>query len=312
MYEPAERVLHLGQRPIARPRLSVLTPFYGDDPTALLERLGRAPQGVEIILLDDGAGKASLVARVMKAAEATGAPGAIIINAKNSGRAAARNRLLAEAKGEYVLYLDADMLPDNADFLQTWLDVIQRDRPFVAFGGLSLKHAQSTPETALHHDIFGRSDCRKATQREKNPAQFVASANLLVRRDFLSDIQFDPAFTGWGWEDVDWALRAAKHAPIQHVENPATHAGLDCVETLMRKFAEAGPNFARLAAKHPDVVARFASHRVARALKLAPLRTQWRALCAWLARDPMNAAPMRVRATALKLYRASYYAEYLP
>ena len=56
---------------------------------------------------------------------------------------------------------------------------------------------------------------------------------------------------------------ARARTPILHVENPATHAGLDDVDTLMRKSAEAGPNFARLAAKHPQV-ARFSAHRVAR------------------------------------------------
>lgn len=307
-----ERVLQVGKRPLARPRLSVLIPFHADDATPLLERLVNAPQGVEIILLDDGTGKASLIARLMKAAEATGAPSSIIIWANNGGRSAARNRLLTEARGEYILYLDADMLPDSPDFLQTWLNLIQHDRPFVAFGGLSLKHAAPTAETALHHGLFGRSDCRPAREREKNPVQSVASANLLVRRDFLADIRFDPAFTGWGWEDVDWALRASKHAPITHIENPATHAGLDNIDTLMRKCAEAGPNFARLARKHPEAAARFMSHRVARALKFVPLRSTWRALCAWLARDPLNAAPMALRCTALKLYRASYYAEHLP
>lgn len=308
----AERVLSVGPRPLATPRLSVLTPFLRDDPTPLLRRLANAPAGVEFVLLDDGSNTASLLARVLGAAEALGAPARVIVWSKNQGRAAARNRLVGEARGEYVLFLDADMLPDAPDFLANWLEVIQRDRPFIAFGGLSVKHVAPTAETALHHGLFARSDCRSARDRARDPAQFTASANLLVRREILSDIAFDPNFTGWGWEDVDWALRAAKHVPIAHIDNPATHVGLDTIDALMRKSAEAGPNFARLARKHPQAMARFMSYRVARALKLAPMRVWWRAACAWLARDPMQAAPMSVRCTALKLYRASYYAEYLP
>ena len=187
----------------------------------------------------------------------------------------------------------------------------EADRVAVAFGGLSVAQATPTRETALHHDMFAHSDCRSASQRARDPAQFTASANLLVRRDFLNDIKFDPDFAGWGWEDVDWALRAAQHAPILHVDNPATHAGLDDVDTLIRKSEQAGPNFARLAQKHPAQVSRFAAHRVARLLRLAPARAALRGAFAWLARDPLGAAPMPVRRTALKLYRASCYAEYL-
>ncbi|WP_395647874.1 glycosyltransferase family 2 protein [Terricaulis sp.] len=306
----AERTLSIGPHARQTPRLSVLTPFHKHDPSPLLKALRGAPDGVEFVLLDDGSGSAHLLADVAHAAEALAAPVRIIVWDRNQGRAAGRNRLIAEARAEYVLFLDADMIPDAANFLAIWLGFIDWQRPYVAFGGLSLRQAAATRETALHHGLFARSDCKPAHLRERAPAQSVATANLLVRRDFLAAHPFDNGFVGWGFEDVDWALSAAQHAPIAHIDNSATHAGLDDVDVLMRKCREAGPNFARLAAKHPRQVARFAAHRTARALKLAP---QWlRGVFAWLARDPMGAAPMPVRCAALKLYRASLYAEHLP
>jgi len=295
----------------AAPRLSVLTPFYRYDPSAMLARFGKAPTGVEFVLLDDGSASAHLVANVITAAEATGAPARIIISGVNLGRAAARNRLIAEARGEHVLFLDADMLPDTPDFLAIWLGIIATQLPRVAFGGLSLASSQHTSETALHHALFGRSDCHPARSRARRPAQATASANLLVERAFLIAHPFDNGFKGWGFEDVDWALNASRFTEILHVDNPATHMGLDDVDTLMRKSAEAGPNFARLARKHPVAVRRFAAHRIARALRLTPARSTQRRIYSWLARDPMGAAPMRVRCAALKLLRASHYAEHL-
>ncbi|MGQ0534410.1 MAG: glycosyltransferase family 2 protein [Caulobacteraceae bacterium] len=293
------------------PRLSVLTPFRGHDPSALLMALADAPAGVEFVLLDDGSGSASLLAQVIAATETLGAPARIIVWGENQGRAAARNRLIDEARGDYVLFLDADMLPDSPHFLSIWLGIIDTQAPRAAFGGLSLAQARRTAETALHYALISRSDCRNARTRARRPAQSTATANLLVLRTFLGAHPFDAGFTGWGFEDVDWALRASHHAEILHVDNPATHAGLDDISTLMRKLAEAGPNFARLARKHPAQVSRFAAHRIARAVRATPARQAQRRLYSWIARDPLGAAPMRVRCTALKLLRASHYAEHL-
>lgn len=294
------------------PRLSVLTPFYRYDPSAMLKRFANAPAGIEFILLDDGSASAELVANVMSAAAVTGAPARVIVSETNLGRSHARNRLIAEAQGDYVLFLDADMLPDTPAFLSVWLGIIATQEPRIAFGGLSLAHAERTPETALHYALFGRSDCAPARQRARRAAQATASSNLLVERAFLLAHPFDQHFTGWGFEDVDWALEVSRVEDIMHVDNPATHVGLDDVSTLMRKSAEAGPNFGRLARKHPARVKRFAAHRIASALRLTPARNTQRQIYSWLARDPRGVAPMRVRLAAFKLMRATHYAEHLP
>lgn len=305
-----ERIIGIGQEAEA-PRLSVLTPFHRYDPAALLSAVAKAPAGVEFILLDDGSGSAALLASVIGGAERMSAPVRVIVWGKNRGRAAARNRLLEEARGDYVLFLDADMIPNSPRFLSIWLGVLSTQRPAVAFGGLSVKQARRDQDTALHRNLFARSDCARAQVRALKPAQSTASANLAVRRDFLAANPFDPRFIGWGFEDTDWALSAARRARILHIDNPATHAGLDDVRTLMRKSAEAGANFARLARKHPKAVRRFAAYRTAIALKFAPARGALRRLAGWLAADDAGLAPMPVRRAAFKLYRASHFAEHL-
>ncbi len=304
-----ERIIRFGDQQ-SEPQLSVLTPFYRYNAAPLLRRMANAPAGVEFILLDDGSRDAALLAEVASAAQALNAPVRIIVREHNEGRAAARNRLVAEARGRYVLFLDADMLPDRPTFLLHWLSVTRCQQPDVAFGGLSLRHVRRTRATALHHNLFAASDCLDAEERALSPAQSTASANLLVRRGFLDNHPFDDNFTGWGFEDTDWALNAARDTEILHINNPATHAGLDSVATLLRKSDEAAPNFARLAAKHPQARS-FAAHRAARTLKLAPLRQPLRQACSWLARDPIGTAPMPLRRAALKLYRAAGYAEHI-
>ncbi len=298
------------------PTLSILTPVYRHDPSPMAQALAQSPPAacecIEWIVVDDGSGDATLTETLQRITTQAPFAARLITLPVNQGRAQARNRLMAEAKAPFVLFLDADMIPNDPAFTGRWLELIARDNPTAAFGGFSVDLAPDLPETALHKFMSARSDCRTAHDRTRDAAQFTATSNLLVRRDVLDATPFDDGFKGWGWEDVDWALRASRFGPVRHIDNPATHAGLDTVPTLLRKFGEAGPNYARLAGKHPEAMARFASWRAAQALKRAPGHRLARPLLAWLAKDPWGFTPMLARHAALKLYRTSIYAEHAP
>jgi glycosyltransferase involved in cell wall biosynthesis len=298
----------------AAPVLSIVTPFLRYDPRPLVRALARTgddvAKRVEMIVLDDGTNDEQLVADVMAAAFASPIATTLLVSPCNLGRACARNRLRAAARGRYILFLDADMIPDSDDFLARWLNVIDTHAPASAFGGFTLKQTPRLPETALHYFLANRSDCRTAADRARDPGQFTATSNLLVRADILNTVPFDEGFKGWGWEDVEWAIRAQTCGATLHVDNTATHAGLDTVDTLMRKFNEAGPNYGRLVRKHPDAAQRFNSFRAARVLNSLPGHKNLRPLMAAIARTSW--APMIVRHAAIKVYRTSIYAENLP
>jgi hypothetical protein len=139
------------------------------------------------------------------------------------------------------------------------------------------------------------------------PEKNIFTSNLLVRRDVFETEAFDEGFTGWGWEDVEWGMRVSRRWPILHIENTATHLGLDGAATMAQKYEQSVANFARVVDRHPAVVAAYPSYKVARLLRLAPLRGLWRP---WLkAYALIEAAPLKSRALAMRLYRAALYAE---
>lgn len=291
----------------ARPRLSVLIPFKGDDPCRLLTALGRERAAVEIILLDDGSQDDLLAARVGAEIRALTLPARLVRLPRNEGRAKGRNRLVSQARSRHYLFLDSDMLPDSPAFLACWLSVIDTYDPPVAFGGFTLDQAVPRPDHALHRAMALKSDCRPADERRLAPEKFVFTSNLLVRRDLFAAEAFDEAFTGWGWEDVEWGLRVSRRWPILHLDNPATHLGLDTARTLVAKFEQSQANFRRVVAAHREAVSAYPSYRAARLLKRTPLRPLWRPLLkAWALAE---GAPVASRALALRLYRAALYAE---
>jgi glycosyltransferase involved in cell wall biosynthesis len=291
----------------AKPRLSVLIPFLRDDPTRLLQALDAPFSDVEIVLLDDGGGDAALTARASQAVHALRLPCRLVSLDANEGRARGRNRLAANARAPALLFLDADMLPDSPDFLADWRVLVATENPPLAFGGFSLDQAPRRREHELHRAMALKSDCLSAAERRISPEKHVFTSNLLIRRDVFESERFDEAFAGWGWEDVEWAMRVSRRWPITHIDNTATHLGLDTAHGLATKYEQSAANFARVVARHEAIVSTYPSYRVARALKKAPLKQVWRPLLkAFACADALPVAP---RALALRLFRAGLYAE---
>lgn len=292
----------------ATPRLSILTPFLRDDPADLLAALEAIPhQGAEIVLLDDGTGDVALTARLQAQITALDLPTRLITLDSNVGRAQGRNLLTAHARADYLLFLDADMRPDSHGFLVRWLELIAAERPAVAFGGFSLDQAPLRREHAVHRALALRSDCIPVEQRRQAPEKYVFTSNLLVRRDVFDTEAFDGGFAGWGWEDVEWAMRVARRWPIVHIDNTATHMGLDPARVIAAKYEQSAGNFARVVAAHREVVSAYPSYRVAKLLRRAPARGLWRPILKALGTSPVG--PVKARAFALRLYRAALYAE---
>ncbi|MEI9965928.1 MAG: glycosyltransferase [Caulobacteraceae bacterium] len=297
----------------AKPRLSVLVPFLHDDPRRLLAALDReaaALQGqVEIVLLDDGAEDDGLAADVAAAVNQAGAPARFVQILANEGRAKGRNRLARNARAPHLLFLDADMLPDAPDFLARYLALIEAQNPAVVFGGFSVRQAPRRREHALHRKLALRSDCAPAAVRRRTPEKYVFTSNLLARRDVFETEPFDEAFKGWGWEDVEWGVRVSRAHKILHIDNPATHLGLDSARVIAAKYEQSAANFAYIARLHPDVVRRFPSYKAARLMKLAPFGDALRPALKLLAlADP---APVGLRAFSMRLYRAAVCARAL-
>jgi glycosyltransferase involved in cell wall biosynthesis len=291
----------------AAPKLSVLIPFFGDDPSRLLAALDRTDAAVEIVLLDDGSNDRALAHRIAKAVRAMKLAVRFVQLRENQGRAAGRNRLAAVARSRHLLFLDSDMLPDAPDFLLRWRYLIDLEDPTVAFGGFSLAQAPRTRANAVHRAMALQSDCMPVETRRLTPEKYVFTSNLLIRRDVFDAEPFDDGFVGWGWEDVEWGMRVSRRHSIRHIDNAATHLGLTPAATIAAKFEQSAANFARVVAAHGYIVRSYPSYRAARALKRAPLRQFWRP---WLKAAALTGAgPAGARAFALRLYRAALYAE---
>ena len=137
--------------------LSVLIPFYGDDPRPLLASLAaQAQPGIEIILFDDGAPDAALSAAVTQAVIVADAAVTLITSPVNQGRSRARNALANAASGDWLLFLDADM-EISPGFLSRWRASLKETDCDALFGGYAPCEPRSRHER-VHAALAHASD----------------------------------------------------------------------------------------------------------------------------------------------------------
>lgn len=212
-------------------RISVVIVTY-DWPEALRAVLrGLANQSElphEVIVTDDGSGEAT---RVMLRDLARDYPTRLVhlwqsdVGARMSR---ARNRGIAAARGDYIVFLDGDMVPRR--------HFIADHRAF-AHRGCFVQGSRLLPdETASAHlladdrfrlDFFSRGlDRRRHVlrlpwmariwARPRTGLRGIKSCNMAFWRDDLLAINgFNEAMTGWGREDVELAARAFHHGLLR-------------------------------------------------------------------------------------------------
>ena len=293
-----------------KPVLSVLIPYFRDDPTALLHSLlsqTTEQTGVEILIYDDGTGDAELNAKVCAAVKSAHSPVHLMIAHSNKGRSAARNALQQNAQADWVLFLDADMRPVSHNFLKDYVSLIDANAADVIFGGFTVPETAETADQELHRALSEVSDCLSLAARQAAGPQFVASSNLAVRKTVLEAEGFDDGFTGWGWEDSEWAARVAKRFELIHADIPALHLGLESTNTLLRRFKTSGHNYVRFTNKHPEIAKTLSLYKISQKLRKTPGQKVMRPFLSSAVK--LNILPIKLRLFALKLWRASHYAE---
>lgn len=289
--------------------LTVAIPFYNYDPSQLCrelcEQAGCIEMTVEILLADDGSKDPILASAIARDTADASVPVKVLRFFDNAGRAEVRNQLCVNAKSEYILYLDCDMLPDSKNFLKDYIEQREAGVSF-AFGGRSAARCLGmAPEFNLHRYFTEHYEQVAPVVRNTAPAFYFMSSNFLIKKKLLSEIPLDHAYRGWGWEDCDWAYRVSKHCELVNLDNTASHMGLLTVDQILSKYDESVANFTRTLDKHPDLLHPTRLFKVAFTLKRMRGGKLVKAVARAVAR--CAALPLSARARALQFYKAALY-----
>ncbi len=184
------------------PRYSVIVPAYNAEATLTdtLEALARQSiprEHYEIIVVDDGS--------TDRTAEIAEAYADTVLRQENAGPAAARNAGVAIARGEIVLFTDADCAP-----IPEWIE--RMTAPFADPDVVGTKGAYLTRQRApmarfVQQEYEDRYDRMARFKR----IDFIDTYSAAYRRDvFLANGGFDTVFPVASVEDQEFSFRLAQ------------------------------------------------------------------------------------------------------
>jgi len=212
-------------------KVSVVVPAYNAGRTiaACLKGLltqSVAPEGYEVTVVDDGSSD--------ETREIVGKYGVRLIEQPRKGPAAARNRGVAEARGEIVLFTDADCVP-----AENWIAEMVRpfdDPEVVGVKGVYLTQQSGIVPRFVQCEYEERYD-RMARRRR---IDFVDTYAAGYRREvFLQERGFDVRYPNASVEDQEFSFRLSERG-YKMVFNPAAVVYHQHPETLAaylkRKF----------------------------------------------------------------------------
>jgi GT2 family glycosyltransferase len=207
------------------------------------------------------------------------------VEGSGTGRAAARNLALADARGEVTILLDDDMEP-APEFIERHLANHMPGSRACVLGPVPVELDPDSPHAARY---VKAKFADHLTQLSRPGHRFVPrdfySGNASLSTELLRKVgAFDETFTPYGNEDVELSLRLAK-AGVEFRYDPGASARQEYDKDfagLARDTHEKGRTTVLLAQRHPDAFP---------ALRLA---TPWDGSRPWLA----------ARALLLRLTRA--------
>ena len=222
---------------IDKMKISLLIPVFDYDIIALVHimknAMGKVPEFYEIVIGDDGSSSEfhekylSLETENVK----------VIFSERNIGRAAIRNRLALEAKGDFLLFIDADvMLPGTAEaYILKWLPFLSMSR-VICGGTLYHESAPGDPDKILRWKYGKWREQKRAAERNKHPHAGFSTFNVMIERSVFSKIRFDEELKQYGHEDtlLGYQLRKAG-INILHIDNGLMHEGLESNRDFLNK-----------------------------------------------------------------------------
>lgn len=156
---------------------------------------------------------------------------------ENIGRTAIRSLMAEQAQYDWLLFLDADVLPKTKSFVQNYTSAIRNQECDVIFGGITYDDKKPETNLVLRWKYGREREAKSVAQRQEAPF-FIISQNLCIRKSIF--LQANNLHENrYGLDNYFSNRLKDLNARMLHIDNPVIHFGLESNEKFIQKALEA-------------------------------------------------------------------------
>lgn len=218
-------------------KLSILIPTYNDECLSMVRSLHSqceaAGADYEIIVADDGSNDDQT--RQINAQVGRMEHCKYCRRDKNMGRSAIRNWLAEQAKGMWLLFIDASTtIPEG--FVSRYLAHI--GAADVVVGGVAVRDGGNKTSLRWRYE-HAKMKKNKASERNKHPYKSFRTTNFMVKKSVMLSHSLPMNVAGYGYEDVLWGKALAQDGvTVRHIDNPVYYDELESNTRYLQKLEE--------------------------------------------------------------------------
>jgi glycosyltransferase involved in cell wall biosynthesis len=228
--------------------ISILIPVYNRDVNQLAGQLSHQMAAIgrpgEIVLLDDGSEE-----NFRRLNSNSGSlPHVRYIDARaNYGRIRIRQMLAAEAKYDWLLFMDCDSAITSEQFLSTYFSHLADISGVVIGGRIYTTQPPNDCSLRLHWHYGTEREVIQVKKRNRDPYPGFMSNNFLIHRSIFEKLSFTDDWQGYGHEDTWIGIQLEDmRARVKYIDNPILHNGLESSGTFLSKSEQAVNNLRKL------------------------------------------------------------------
>lgn len=218
--------------------LSVLIPVYNYDIRALVKRLHEqliwSEIIFEIIVLDDCSDHETTVLNTeIEQLQFT----SYKISCQNYGRVATRQMLAEQSNYQWLLFLDADVMPKSKQYITNYTALLSSKYDAI-YGGFAYKQEQPKEDHMLRWTYGTSNEQVAALKRNQKPYKIVISANFVIRKALFTRLNSQITQKGYGYDNYFGALLKSTQSKVFHTDNEVYHLGLESNESYLNKIEQ--------------------------------------------------------------------------